>query len=53
MAYLQLSAIEIQAKQFRQAQELFRKAKACKSQNHEIKKQIAEVEKYMSRLPKQ
>lgn len=53
MAYLQLCSIEMQARQFRVATDLFRKAKACKPQNSEIKAQIAEIEKYISRLPKQ
>ena len=49
--HLQLCSIEIQRKQNRIAKEHFKKAKALKPRTSEIVKQIAEMDKYIARLP--
>ncbi|MBC7425388.1 MAG: hypothetical protein H7321_02535 [Bacteroidia bacterium] len=50
-AYLQLASIEIQRRQYRTAKEYFKKAKDKKPKADELKSQIAEMEKYISRMP--
>lgn len=46
-AYLQLAGIELQSRRFAQATNLFKKAKACKPTNPEIKSQLAQMEKHI------
>jgi len=50
-AYLQLCSIEIHRKQYKIAKAHFKKAKAQKPKGAEIVKQIAEIEKHISRMP--
>ncbi|WP_126969455.1 tetratricopeptide repeat protein [Gynurincola endophyticus] len=50
-AYLQMCSIMMNKREFRAAKDFFRKAKAQKSNNPEIVKQVKEVEKYISRIP--
>ena len=50
-AYLQLSAIYMQRRDFKSSKIYFNKAKACKSKNEQVVAQIAELSKYMSRIP--
>lgn len=50
-AYLQMCSLMMNKREFRTAKDFFRKAKAQKSTNPEIVKQIKEVEKYISRIP--
>lgn len=50
-AYLQLSGLCMQRRDFRSAKLYFGKAKACKSKNEQVVAQIAELSKYMSRIP--
>jgi len=50
-AFLQLASIEITAKQFKVGKDYFRKAKALKPKSKEIKEQMAEMEKYVARIP--
>ncbi|HEY9177880.1 MAG TPA: hypothetical protein VIN07_09330 [Flavipsychrobacter sp.] len=50
-AYLQLSGLCMQRRDFRSAKLYFTKAKACKSKNEQVVAQIAELSKYMSRIP--
>jgi tetratricopeptide (TPR) repeat protein len=49
-AFLQLSSIEIQSRQLKIAKDYFKKAKALKPKTPEIKEQIAQMEKYISRI---
>lgn len=49
-ALLQLSSIEIQGRQLKQGKEYFKKAKKLKPQTKEIKEQIAQMGKYISRV---
>lgn len=51
MAYLQLSGISMQRRDFRASKMYFAKAKACKSKNEQVVAQIAEMSKYMARIP--
>lgn len=51
MAYLQMCQIYLNKREFRAAKDFFRKAKAEKPNNEEVKKQIAELNKYISRIP--
>lgn len=50
-AYLQLSGLCMQRRDFRSSKLYFNKAKACKSKNEQVVAQIAELSKYMSRIP--
>jgi tetratricopeptide (TPR) repeat protein len=50
-AFLQLASIEITARQFKVGKDYFRKAKALKPKAKEIKDQLAEMEKYVARIP--
>jgi tetratricopeptide (TPR) repeat protein len=50
-AYLQLSSICMQRRDFRNAKLYFTKAKACKAKNEQIVSQIAEMSKYIARIP--
>ncbi len=50
-AYLQLSAICMQRRDFRASKQYFAKAKSCKATNKQIVDQIAEMEKYIARMP--
>lgn len=49
-AYLQLSSIEVQARQIKVGREYFKKAKALKPKAAEIKSQIAQMDKYIHRV---
>lgn len=49
-AFLQLSSIEIQARQLKQGRDYFKKAKMLKPKTKEIKDQIVQMEKYISRV---
>lgn len=49
-AYLQLSALDIQQRRFKQGRDYFKKAKQLKPKSKEIKEQIAEMEKYIHRV---
>jgi tetratricopeptide (TPR) repeat protein len=51
MAYLQMCQIYMQKREFRAAKDFFRKAKEQKPANEEVKKQIVELNKYISRIP--
>ena len=50
-AYLQLSSICIQRRDFKSAKIYFNKAKACKATNKQVVEQIAEMSKYIARIP--
>lgn len=50
-AYLQLASLSVQRRDYRAAKNYFRKAKSLKPQNPEIKSQIKEMERYISRIP--
>ncbi len=50
-AYLQLSSIMINKREFRAGKEYFRKAKALKPTTQQIKDQIKQMEKYITRMP--
>jgi tetratricopeptide (TPR) repeat protein len=50
-AFLQLASIEISLKQFKPGKDYFRKAKALNPKAKELKQQIAEMEKYVARIP--
>jgi tetratricopeptide (TPR) repeat protein len=50
-AYLQLCTLEINRRQNKLGKDYFKKAKALKPKTKEIKSQIAEMEKYMARIP--
>ena len=50
-AYLQLSSIMINKREFRAGKEYFRKAKALKPTTAQIKDQIKQMEKYITRMP--
>jgi len=50
-AYLQLSAIAMNRRDFRGAKMYFTKAKSCKPTNKQVVDQIAEMSKYISRIP--
>ena len=49
-ALLQLASIEIQGRQLKQGKEYFKKAKKLKVQNPEIKDQLVQMGKYISRV---
>lgn len=49
-AYLQLSSIEIQARNLKIGKEYFKKAKQLKPQTPEIKSQLVQMEKYIHRV---
>jgi tetratricopeptide (TPR) repeat protein len=50
-AYLQLCSIAMQRRDFRGAKMYFSKAQSAKSKNPQILEQIAEVKKYIARIP--
>jgi tetratricopeptide (TPR) repeat protein len=50
-AYLQLSGICVQRRDFRSAKMYFAKAKSCKSTNAQVVAQLNDMAKYMSRIP--
>ena len=50
-AFLQLSSIMINKREFRAGKEFFRKAKALKPTTPQIADQIKQMEKYISRMP--
>jgi tetratricopeptide (TPR) repeat protein len=50
-AFMQLASIEITAKQFKVGKDYFRKAKALKPKAKEIREQLAEMDKYVARIP--
>ncbi len=50
-AYLQMCSLMMNKREFRAAKDFFRKAKAQKSTNPEIVKQVKDIEKYISRIP--
>jgi tetratricopeptide (TPR) repeat protein len=50
-AYLQLSSICIQRRDFRNAKIYFNKAKSCKATNAQVVEQIKEMSKYIARIP--
>jgi hypothetical protein len=49
-AFLQLASIEIQSRQYKIGRDYFRKAKSLKPKTKEVKDQIAQMEKYISRI---
>lgn len=49
-AFLQLASIEIQSRQLKAGREYFRKAKALKPKTKEVKDQIVQMDKYISRI---
>lgn len=49
-AFLQLASIEIQSRQLKIGREYFRKAKALKPKSKEVKDQIVQMDKYISRI---
>ncbi|MCO6498713.1 MAG: hypothetical protein J5I50_13755 [Chitinophagaceae bacterium] len=49
-AYLQLSSIMVNKREFRAAKEYFRKAKALKPATPQIKDQLKQMEKYITRI---
>ncbi len=51
VAYLQMSSIMMNRREFRSAKDFFKKAKAEKPQTKEITDQIKQMEKYISRIP--
>ena len=51
MAYLQMCQIYMNKREYRAAKDFFRKAKAEKPTNEDVKKQIADLNKYISRIP--
>lgn len=50
-AYLQLASLEIQRRQNRLGKEYFKKAQKLKPKNAEVKKQVADMEKWIARVP--
>ena len=50
-AYLQLSSICIQRRDFRNAKIYFNKAKSFKATNVQVVEQIKEMSKYIARIP--
>lgn len=50
-AYLQLSSIMVNKREFRAAKEYFRKVKALKPTTPQIKDQVKQMEKYITRMP--
>lgn len=50
-ALLQLASLELSVKQFKIGKDYFRKAKALNPKAKELKQQIAEMEKYVARIP--
>jgi tetratricopeptide (TPR) repeat protein len=50
-AYLQLCSIMMNKREFRAAKEYFRKAKSYKPTTPQIKDQIKQIEKYITRMP--
>lgn len=50
-AYLGMCQIMANKRQFKASKEFFRKAKALKPDKKEVKEQIAEIEKYINRMP--
>lgn len=51
MALLQLSSLSANKRSFRQAKEFFRRAKQTPARSAEVKAQIKQLERYISRLP--
>ena len=51
VAYLSMSQIFMNKREFRAAKDFFRKAKACKPTTKQVVDQIKEIEKYISRVP--
>jgi hypothetical protein len=51
MAYLQLSNLALNRRDFRGAKMYFQRAKSAKSTNKQVVEQIAEMAKYMARIP--
>jgi hypothetical protein len=51
MAYLQLSNISLNRRDFRGAKMYFSRAKSAKATNKEVLGQIQEMAKYMARIP--
>lgn len=49
-AFLQLASIEIQGRQIKAGREYFRKAKLLKPKTKEVKDQIVQMDKYISRI---
>jgi tetratricopeptide (TPR) repeat protein len=49
-AFLQLASIEISSRQFKIGRDYFRKAKSLKPKTKEVKDQISQMEKYISRI---
>ncbi len=50
-AYLQLSSLNVQRRNYKAAKNFYRKAKSLKPSSPEIKSQLKEMEKYISRIP--
>ena len=50
-AYLQLASISLNKRDFRGCKYYYAKAEACKPKNDQIKSQLAELKKYVSRIP--
>ena len=50
-AYLQLSSVCIQRRDFRNAKVYFNKAKSCKATNPQVVEQVKEMAKYIARIP--
>ena len=50
-AYMQLSSICIQRRDFKSAKIYFNKAKACKPTNEQVVSQLKEMTKYIARIP--
>lgn len=50
-AYLQLSSIMVNKREFRAAKEYFRKVKALKPTTPQIKDQVKQMERYITRMP--
>lgn len=50
-AYLQLSSICMQRRDFKGSKFYYNKAKNCKAKNEQILEQLAELKKYISRIP--
>ncbi|MDI9365480.1 MAG: tetratricopeptide repeat protein [Flavobacterium sp.] len=51
LAYLTMTQVFINKRQFKAAKDFFRKAKECKAKSQQIIDQIKDIEKYISRMP--
>lgn len=51
VAYLSMTQIFMNKRQFKAAKDFFRKAKDCKPKTQQVIDQIKEIEKYISRMP--